>query len=82
MATALSKQEERIIAAARTTGVAASSRQVEFDWRDAARVAGIPVDDAAIVLKGLRRFGFVGAIGPSRARLTESGVEAAIQLRN
>lgn len=80
--TALSKQEERILAAARADGVATSSRQIEFDWRNAARTAGIPADDAAILLKGLRRFGFVGAIGPSRARLTEDGVEAAAQIRN
>lgn len=82
MVTTLSKQEQRILLAARVGGVAASSRQVEFDWRAAARTAGIAPEAANTILTGLRRFGFVGAIGPSRARLTEDGVEAAQQLRN
>jgi hypothetical protein len=76
----LSAQERRLLSAARKAGVAASSHQVEFDWRAAAKEAGIPRDDATLVLKGLRRFGFIGAIGPTQARLTESGVETATQL--
>lgn len=82
MGTTLSRQEQRILAAARTGGVGAASRQIEFDWRTAARVAGVTPEAANTLLIGLRRFGFVGAIGPSRARLTEDGVEAAAQLRN
>ena len=82
MVSALSKQEQRILAAARIGGEAASSRQIEFDWRAAARAAGVSPDTANTLLTGLRRYGFVGAIGPSRARLTEDGVEAAAQIRN
>ena len=82
MVTALSKQEQRILWTARTDGVAASSRQIEFDWRAVAKKAGIPAEAAPALLSGLRRHGFVGAIGPVRARLTEEGVEAATQLRN
>lgn len=78
----LSKQEQRILAAARSDGEATSSRQIEFDWRAVARKAGIAPEAASALLTGLRRFGFIGAIGPSRARLTEDGVEAARQIRN
>ena len=80
MGISLSKQEQRILSAARTAGVAASSRQIEFDWRAAAHVAGVTPDVANTLLTGLRRYGLVGAIGPSRARLTEDGVDAAMQL--
>src|SRR5687768_16884173 len=76
MISALSKQEQRILAAARADGQRMPGWQIEFDWRSAARLAGIPPDSAPTILTGLRRFGFVGAIGPSRARLTEDGVEA------
>lgn len=76
----LSAQERRLLSAARKAGIATESRQIEFDWRAAAKAAGIPQDDATLVLKGLRRFGFIGAIGPALARLTESGAEAAQHL--
>jgi hypothetical protein len=80
MISALSKQEQRILAAARADGQRMPGWQVEFDWRAAARSAGVPPDAATGLLNGLRRFGYVVAIGPSRARLTEDGVEAAGQI--
>jgi hypothetical protein len=80
--TVLSKQEQRILAAARSGGIAAASRQIEFDWRLAARMAGVSPNEATSLLTGLRRFGFIGAVGPVRARLTEDGVEAAQRLRD
>ena len=80
MVTTLSKQEQRILAAARSGGERMPGWQIEFDWRAAARSAGVPPDAATGLLNGLRRFGYVGAIGPDRARLTEDGVEAAGKL--
>ncbi|HUF64207.1 MAG TPA: hypothetical protein VMN36_19175 [Verrucomicrobiales bacterium] len=82
MATTLSRQEQRILAAARRSGEAAESWQIEFDWRQAAQAAGLSPDEGVTLLTGLRRYGYVGAIGPSRARLTEEGVEAAAQIRS
>ncbi len=75
----LTAQERRILTAARAGGAVRGDRQIEFDWRDAAKTAGIRPEEAQEVVKGLRRFGFVGAMGHSHARLTESGVDAAVR---
>lgn len=77
MVSTLSKQEQRILMAARRNGEPAESWQIEFDWREAARAAGVAPDVAYNTINGLRRYGYVGAIGPMRARLTEEGAEAA-----
>lgn len=83
MVSTLSKQEQRILMAARRQGEVAESWQIEFDWREVARAAGITPDGAYSAVNGLRRYGYVGAIGPDRARLTETGAEVAAQfLRN
>ena len=80
VATTLSRQEQRILAAARSRGEPAESWQIEFDWREVANAAGIEPDVAYRTVNGLRRYGYVGAIGPNRARLTEEGAQAAAQL--
>jgi hypothetical protein len=76
MASILSNQERRILAAARQAGVAGPDEGVNFDWRQAAQAAGMPAEEAAATLKGLRRFGYVSNIGRSQAHLTKEGATA------
>lgn len=76
----LSQQERRILAAARANGAVKRGESLDFEWRQAARSAGIRPDEAADLLKGLRRFGFIEAVGSSHARLTETGARAADEL--
>lgn len=80
MPTLLSNQERRILAAARNAGVITTTSGIAFDVKQAAKEAGLPLDEAASVLKGLRRFGFVTSVGSKHAQLTESGIRAAESL--
>jgi len=76
MASILSNQERRILAAARQAGLVGPDEGVDFDWRQAAQAAGIPAEEAAATLKGLRRFGYISNIGRSQAHLTKEGASA------
>ena len=80
MPSLLSNQERRILAAARKAGVITTAQGVAFDVKQAAKDAGIPPEEAAALLKGLRRFGFVAGVGSTHAQLTESGIRAAESL--
>ena len=80
MPSLLSNQERRILTAARKAGTITTAQGIAFDLKQAAKDAGIPPDEAASLLKGLRRFGFDGAVGSNHGQLTESGVRAAESL--
>ena len=77
MPSILSNQERRILSAARKSGVIRQDEGFDFDWREAAKEAGVPADEAAATLKALRRFGYVASIGSRVAQLTKSGASAA-----
>lgn len=79
MATMLSQQERRILIAARSTG-SKEPGLIQFEWRQAAKSAGIRTDEVVDILKGLRRFGFVESVGARHAFLTESGARTADEM--
>lgn len=74
MATSLTANERALLKAARS---AMDPKSRSFNWQDAADSIEMAHDDASEALKGLKRGGFVTAIGFKDATLTTSGVRVA-----